>query len=295
MRTRTTILVAAVACLGAGTVALAADTGWQGRPPSVAWEKTQVPHGDPNEGRFVAIGGEFENLRYSCASCHGVDGAADASGAFPRLSGQSAWYLYKSLLDFASGRRPSEVMGPIAAELTNDEMLDVAAWYASRENVAWPPELRHGQGLLDEGKKIVSTGAPGAGVLPCSYCHGDSGVGNAPVYPFIAGQYHAYLKAQLKAFKAGTRGGDPENVMHQVAKEMSDHQIEAVAAYLSSLRPDEVTPGEGGAGAKKKPPEPLPMMTGAVISPKAGSDKTVLPDNAGAGKSGDAVSKDNGG
>jgi cytochrome c553 len=263
-----------------GAAALAQDGDAPGQWATAAWSKSPPDRADVNRGRFVAIGGEFGQLRFACVSCHGFDGQGDPSGAFPRLADQSAWYLYSSLRDFASGLRPSKVMGPIAAELGDDQMLDVAAYYASLEGVPYPTELRHDEQLLERGQQIATSGLPDeAGVPACSTCHGDQGLGNAPLYPYLAGQYRPYLEHQVKLFKAGRRGGDPLNVMHAIAARLSDEQIEAVAAYFASLRPQRTTPGDtAGPAARIEPPEPLPMMTGAVLSPRPGDDDVVLPD-----------------
>ena len=66
-----------------------------------------------------------------CAQCHAFNGISDASGAFPRLAGQSAYYLTKQLRDFASGERASAIMSPIAKALSPDDIADAAAYYES--------------------------------------------------------------------------------------------------------------------------------------------------------------------
>jgi cytochrome c553 len=280
VKTRAAALILLVAAGVASGATLAQGGSAPGQWATAAWSKSPPARADVNQGRFVALGGEFGELRFACLSCHGFEGQADPSGAFPRLADQSAWYMYNSLRDFASGLRPSKVMGPIAAELSDDQMLDVAAYYASLEGVPYPPELRHDEQLMKQGEQIATFGlAPEAGVPACSTCHGDQGIGHAPVYPFLAGQYRPYLEHQLKLFKAGRRGGDPLNVMHAIAARLSDQQIEAVAAYFASLRPERTTPAEAARRtARIVPPEPLPMMTGAVLSPRPGDDDVVLPD-----------------
>ena len=70
---------------------------------------------DLERGRAVAMGaGTTTSSRSACHTCHGMHGAGDSSGAFPRLSGQAAWYLYKQLKDYASGERQNDVMSPVA-------------------------------------------------------------------------------------------------------------------------------------------------------------------------------------
>jgi cytochrome c553 len=169
----------------------------------------------------------------------------DPSGAFPRLADQSAWYLYNSLRDFASGLRPSEVMGPIAAELRDDQMLEVAAYYASLEGVRYPTELRHDEQLMKQGEQIATSGLPDeAGVPACSPCHGDQALGSAPLYPFLAGQYRPYLGASTEAVQSGA-------ARRRSAERHARHRRQTVgsadrsrAAYFASLRPERTTPGE---------------------------------------------------
>ncbi len=280
MKSRALLLIPLAASLMARVAALAQDGDAPGRWAPAAWSRNPPARADANQGRFVAIGGEFGELRFACTSCHGFEGQADPSGAFPRLADQSAWYLYSSLRDFASGLRPSKVMGPIAAELSDDQMLDVAAYYASLQDVPYPPELRHDEQLVEQGQQIATSGLPQeTGVPACSTCHGDRGVGNAPVYPYLAGQYQPYLEHQLQLFKAGRRGGDPLNVMHDIAARLSDDQIEAASVYFASLRPERTTPGDRARqAARVKPPEPLPLRTGAAMSPRPGDGDVVVPD-----------------
>lgn len=263
--------VAAIAALAQNADHSGAGAAMTGGPASVA-SRASV-----NAGRFVALGGEYGNLRFVCASCHGAEGQGDPSGAFPRLSGQSAWYLFTSLQDFASGARPSQVMGPIAAELSFDEMMDVAAYFSSRDDVPYPPSLQTDEPLIEEGGKIVAEGLPKMNVPACSTCHGAKGLGGGPVYPVLAGQYEPYLKEQLRLFRSDRRGGDPLNVMHEIAEKLTNQQINAVAAYFASLSPEETNTSEKPSEAAARPPRPLPMQTGAVIDIQPAKDKTVVP------------------
>ncbi|SFP61379.1 c-type cytochrome [Tranquillimonas alkanivorans] len=228
------------------------------------------------QGRFLATGGEFGELRFGCVSCHGAYGQGDPSGAFPRLADQSAWYLYDALRAFATGRRPSKVMGPVAAMLTDRQMRSLAAWFASVEEAPYPPDISLGQSMVEEGRQIAQQGAPD--VMACVMCHGQQLVGNEPIYPYLAGQSQPYLEHQLKLFRAGKRGGGMLSVMHDVANGMSDRQIRAVSAYASSLRPEETTPqDEEKRSRAPTPPRDIPMMTGAVLDVEVEQNDTVLP------------------
>jgi cytochrome c553 len=238
--------------------------------------------GDVNRGRMLAHGGALHSLRFSCAQCHGADGVADSSGAFPRLAGQGAWYLMTALHNFANGARPSPIMGPVAIELTNEDMADLAAYYASLGVVPYAPTPPAGHELVSKGEAIATKGLADAGVPACQACHGAGGVGQAPLYPYLGGQYEPYLIQQLSDFKSGKRTGDPGGVMRAIASRLSREQIEAVSAYFASQRPQEVMPSELASAPQRKPPAPLPMITGATIKPVAKQDRIVLPGGGGA-------------
>ncbi len=290
---RTAVVVALAGVLSAGASAPArSQTAPQTPPPPVSqqpnggqlgisavWnQKHGGPGANPVQGRFVATGGEFGELSYSCDACHGLNGTGDSSGAFPRLAGQSQWYLFDALYNFATGLRPSDIMGPIASELTQQDMQNVAAYYASLPPEPYPEALpTHASQLVNQGEQIAHAGQPAKGVLPCVACHGAEGQGNAPIFPFVGGQYEPYLESQLQRFKSGQRGGSMANVMTQIARGLSDMQIEAVSMYFASLRPKTVTPQRlAPTRAAQQTPEPRPHM-GATIHPKPGKGDVVVP------------------
>lgn len=204
--------------------------------PSAAQEPgTSGP--DPNKGRFLAIGGQSQSGRASCVQCHGLEGLGDSSGAFPRLAGLDGWTLYKALRDYAAGLRESEIMGPVAAVLTDREMQDVAAWYAGFDELPYEaqPEISAEERQL--GAALVAVGAPERGIPACSSCHGQNGIGGGVAFPRIAGQYAPYLEHQLNKWREGTRDGDPMNVMEQVARGMSEEDVRLVSLYLAAVDP----------------------------------------------------------
>ncbi|MCW5695582.1 MAG: c-type cytochrome [Bauldia sp.] len=195
--------------------------------------------GDPVRGQAIALGGPFEDLgRVSCAQCHGIDGTGDDSGAFPRLAGQGAFYLYEALNDFATGARPNEVMSPIAAQLSDTDRRDVAAYFAAIEDAAYPAPRDANADLLQRGGALAAIGGIGGDVPACDSCHGAQGAGVPPVYPTLGGQHEAYLVQQLELFRSGERGSDALGVMRAIAALLSDDDIAAVAAYYASVRPE---------------------------------------------------------
>jgi cytochrome c553 len=200
---------------------------------------------DVNNGRWIAIGGFYDKAgRIACARCHGLEGSGDSAGAFPRLTDQSAWYLYKALKDFAGGLRSNAVMQFVALAMTDAEMADVAAYYAAIKDSPYPPPPGADPQVLQIGGAIAAIGILDQGVPACVTCHGEDGVGAAPVYPYLAGQFAPYLEHQLLLWKSGMRDGDPLNIMELIASNMTDDQIRAVSLYFASLRPQEVTPND---------------------------------------------------
>jgi cytochrome c553 len=211
----------------------------------------EVEPGEANEGRFDATGGIFGEQRIDCLRCHGLEGAGDPSGAFPRLAGQGAWYLYKTLHDFAAGRRQNEVMTPIARTLTDEQMQALSAYYSTLPpEAAWPIAGADIE-TLQAGGAIAATGSLRDGVPACAGCHGAEGQGQPPIVPSLAGQSASYLEHQLQKWKSGERDGDPMGVMEAVASAMSDEQMRAVSLYYSAKPPLRM----GAPVAAVEPPE----------------------------------------
>lgn len=222
-------------------------------------------------GRFVALGGRLGEYRIACAQCHGLDGAGDASGAIPRLDAQNPWYLYKSLQDYASGIRYNQIMTPVAQQLDDRAMQNVAGYYASLSlqpfDAGQPADLS----LLQRGGAISAVGVPGRGVAACQNCHGEEGQGRPPVYPTLAGQYAPYMELQLMRWKAGKRRGDPLNVMQQIAAQMNEEDMRAVSAYFQSVRRRTTAMQDG----LQRQPGAVPadtMHTGTLPPAAAGTD-----------------------
>jgi cytochrome c553 len=175
--------------------------------------------------------GRGATLAQRCAICHGPIGISRADS--PNLAGQYASVIYKELLDFHSGARTSAVMSPFAANLSDQEISDIAAYYA------YLPRLPayHPQAKLPT-PRIVINGAPMRGIAPCGSCHGslDNKVGS----PWLEGQSEVYLKAQLQAFAAGERTNDISQQMRNIARALTPEEINQAAAYYASQPPDVV-------------------------------------------------------
>lgn len=165
-----------------------------------------------------------------CAGCHGDDGNA-AAPIFPKLAGQHGRYLIKQLYDFRSQKRVEPTMNAMAEPLTDEDVLDLAAFYASKK--ISPEEAAPNKA----GENLYKAGNSATAVPACSGCHGPKGLGNPSAgFPSLHGQYAAYLEKTLHDFKNGERGNDVNAVMRQVAKHMSDEEIAAVSDYASTLK-----------------------------------------------------------
>ena len=166
-----------------------------------------------------------------CLACHGADGNSPAPN-FPKLAGQHPDYLVKQLNEFKGGERTDATMNARAAALGEQDMADIAAFYAAQK-------VTEGQAAEDKvalGETIYRAGNSASGVAACTACHGPTGAGNPMArFPSLYGQHADYTAAQLKNFRAGARANDAGSMMRGVAKKMSDAEIEAVAQYIQGL------------------------------------------------------------
>jgi cytochrome c553 len=166
-----------------------------------------------------------------CAQCHAFNGVSDASGAFPRLAGQSAFYLAGQLRDFASGVRASALMSPIAKALSPDDIADVTAYFAG-VNAPFLPLKAPTAALVKHGEELAKAGGPER--LHCDNCHGPGGAGEPPVIPYLGGQYAHYIAFTLQMWQEGFRKNSPD-AMEVIAKSLDDQDIIAVAAYYQQV------------------------------------------------------------
>ena len=173
-----------------------------------------------------------------CGGCHGFDGNSE-DATFPRLAGQYANYIAKQIADFQRGLRTNnETMAGMAAMVASEEdARDIGSYFQSQK-MAKSPLVAPDKKLVKQGEKIFYEGNPKNNVYACVNCHGERGRGKAPnvsVFPVIGGQHRDYLIKQLNNFRAGERSNDPAGMMTDIAKNLTEDELQAVAAYLSSL------------------------------------------------------------
>ena len=172
-----------------------------------------------------------------CAACHGADGNSPTP-ANPKLAGQAAEYLEKQLHNFkaAQGKKPERdnaVMAGMVANLSPEDMRNVAAYYASQKPKGGVARSRE---LVFVGQKLYRGGNAATGLPACAGCHGPNGAGVPAQYPRLAGQYAEYTAAQLKIFHDGQRANDTNRMMRAIAAKMSDSEMLAVSDYIAGLR-----------------------------------------------------------
>ena len=165
-----------------------------------------------------------------CAVCHGREGES-ANAIYPRLAAQHPDYMVKQLMDFRDGRRKGDAMPEMAKDLADDQIRELAAWFASR-----PPGSRKPRDpdLAGVGRYIFTQGNPYSGVAACTSCHGEQGHGTQAL-PRLAGQHPVYLETQLKEFGSRARNND-NAIMHTIASKLTELERHAVAAYIGGLQ-----------------------------------------------------------
>jgi len=168
-----------------------------------------------------------------CAACHAPDGNSTIS-ANPKLAGQFSEYLHKQLTQFkANGARKSAVMMGMVASLSEDDVRDVAAYFAAQK----PKDgAARNAATVPLGQKVYRGGDVSKGLAACAGCHGANGAGIPSQYPRLAGQHAEYTEAQLRAFRSGERNNDANRAMRMVAEKLSDAEIKAVADYIAGLK-----------------------------------------------------------
>ncbi len=169
-----------------------------------------------------------------CVACHGADGNS-ASPNFPKLAGQQPEYITKQLMNFKSGARTNPIMQGIVTSnnLTPDDMKNLGIYF-SQQTIK--PGAAKDKTLAEEGEKIFKGGDAATGTPACAACHGPTGAGIPSEFPRLAGQHAAYIYAQLNNFRLGDRSNDGGKMMRTIAARLTDHEMKAVADYVSGLQ-----------------------------------------------------------
>lgn len=189
----------------------------------------------------------------ACTPCHGSVGQGTDNDYFPRLAGKPAGYLANQLIAFKLGRRHYAPMNYLLEYLPDAYLREIAAYFA-QQNPPLPPPTDPivSTEILAQGQRLVTSGDSSRGVPPCSGCHNPSFTGMEPAIPGLLGLPPTYISAQLGAWRYGTRTAAEPDCMQIVAGHLTEADVTAVAAYLSTLR---------------APADPRPVPQGSLPMP----------------------------
>lgn len=166
-----------------------------------------------------------------CTGCHNEDGNSTAP-EFPKIAGLDAAYITKQINDFKKDKRVSEIMGPMANQIPDQDIPVLAAYFSKQKRTTGTVEnvklAAQGQQIYDDG--IISSAVPA-----CSGCHGEKGEGTDK-FPRLAGQHTTYLITQMNNFKNAVRNNDARKVMRAITLRMTDQDMKAVAEYITSMK-----------------------------------------------------------
>jgi cytochrome c553 len=163
-----------------------------------------------------------------CLACHGPNGVSSLP-ATPSLAGQSDQFIQWQLVFFRSGRRPNPAMAPLVANLSDEDVRTLGAYFAGLPYFGKPAAGVPNPDLAAKGKTIAAQ-------HHCASCHLDTfrGTGAAAA---IANQREDYLVKALQDYRSGTRPSTGVAAMNEAAAALSDDQIVAVAHYVATLPP----------------------------------------------------------
>lgn len=173
---------------------------------------------DPERGRTLA---------YTCRGCHGVPGYRNVYPSYhvPKLGGQNADYLEIALQAYRAGSRFHQTMQAQAASLTDQDIVDIAAYFAGQG--AENPK----RGISAASAEQISAGERRA--TACVPCHGEAGIAQSAQWPDLAGQHASYLEESLRQYRQGTR---PNQVMAPLVATLDDDALAELAAYYAAQR-----------------------------------------------------------
>lgn len=168
----------------------------------------------------------------ACGACHGPDGNSP-SDAFPKLAGQHASYAVDQLKAFKEGKRKDPMMSGQAVPLSDQDMLDVAAFFSTQT----PQPGMAAKESVDAGQKLYRGGDAAKKIPACMACHAPNGAGNiAAKYPRLSGQHAAYTAKQITRYKEGNHnGGAGAKMMQDIASRLGPDEVKVLSEYIAGL------------------------------------------------------------
>lgn len=192
------------------------DTPWRGAVRSAEAKRTL------QDKKIIAAGAK---LAARCNSCHGADGNAARSDVVPRLAGMSTEYFIPALESYFNGKRQHGIMKLFKHSTSEQDIKNLAAYYATRTPKMAPPSRHH----------RANPAAGKAAAAPCAGCHGYDGNSLNPYMPNLAGQPMEYLIKAIKDYRDGRR---KEALMQEPVEHLNNETIANIAAYYAHQRPD---------------------------------------------------------
>jgi cytochrome c553 len=166
-----------------------------------------------------------------CQGCHGEFGNS-TEPLVPKLAGQYGKYIAKELRNYQAGVRTHQIMNAMAGTINDDDLADIAAYFASQ-----PKMKGTGAPNNEAGKNLFIKGDINRKMVACINCHGVTGKGltpNTSMFPVLGGQQKEYLRKQLMNFRDVDRTNSPNGIMNKITNKLTDQEIEALADYLSA-------------------------------------------------------------
>lgn len=189
----------------------------------------------------------------ACAACHGEQGQGTDNDYFPRLAGKPSGYLLNQLVAFRDGKRRYPPMNYLLEYIPDAYLQQMAGYFSALRPPSPTPTISDvSPAVLARGQAIVTKGDPDHGVPACSGCHGAALTGMEPAIPGLVGLHTSYISAQLGAFRYGTRTAPAPDCMQLVAASLTESDVTAVAAWLSS---------------RPVPADPSPVARGSLTMP----------------------------
>ena len=217
--------------------------------------------GDIKAGKSLATQGK--GAIPACMACHGANGEGNAQAGYPRLAGLDYGYLAKQMKDmarelphggvvtepisrdysatprvysdltaFTPGVRKDPIMSGIAKQLSEADIKNISAYYASLGYKATPVSQEFQ--TLERGQDLALRGKPEYGLPGCVSCHAPDGEGFGADFPPLAGQPAQYIINQINHWQRGERDNDPQGMMRAVAEQLTDADKVNVAAYYAN-------------------------------------------------------------
>jgi len=192
-----------------------------------AFAQSSAPSAPPAPLMPITLAGDATRgsvIGQTCAGCHGIPGYYNAQPAYhvPKLGGQNADYVEVALQGYRRGTRGHETMHAQASSLSDQDIADVAAYFASFEGEAEAARTRASAAKIEAGRAKSAT---------CAACHGPEGVAASPQWPNLAGQHENYLQVALERYKSGER---VDLVMNPLIAALDEQTIEELAAFFAA-------------------------------------------------------------